>query len=172
MGFAKYDAARQRFTLTAEARHVLHELREQTERGLGVLGGALVDDAISLATGRPEKEQFANKISIAAKTGLIGPTVKADLDLIREVRNAFAHLVRVKGDKYNPISFDTKVPKANCLKLALIDTVEVFFNGRRLPTSSAKDRYLATCMMMSAALRLFAGNRLKKKKEIDTILKA
>jgi hypothetical protein len=141
-----------------------HELIEQTERGIGVLGGAMVDDMLrdfiikswrtdgSTLTrdvrGRLVGEggvlSFSIKNDIAYISGLIGADTYADLDRIRRIRNLFAHRQALSDAYQKPdaVSFDTPSIKARCNKLLIVDRVVVYLDDNIMPTGTPKDRYV------------------------------
>lgn len=57
---------------------------------------------------------FAAKVKIGYAFGVFGPRTRSDLDLIRQIRNAFAHARR-------PITFDTSEVARTCLQLETPD---------------------------------------------------
>lgn len=57
---------------------------------------------------------FSSRIIVAYAFGLIGPDTRFNLDLIREIRNVFAH-------SRKPLSFDTKQVRAACAHLKIPD---------------------------------------------------
>lgn len=74
-----------------------------------VLNGAILDRCVSLNKDEHSRlfeasgplSTFSSKIAIAYAFGIIGPKTRHDLNLLREIRNAFAHAMR-------SITFDTK----------------------------------------------------------------
>ena len=86
-------------------------LSKESERGSAIVGAALIDDALEeiLKTFmiKPLKskdelfdssfapiESLSAKIALAYRLGLISPNVRTSLDLIRKIRNDFAHISR------------------------------------------------------------------------------
>jgi hypothetical protein len=85
-----------------------HEFFEQTDRGIAVIGGALVEPELTrfivahliepeegrslFDRGRP-LEAFGSQITLAYAIGLISKNIRDDLDLVREIRNKFAHVI-------------------------------------------------------------------------------
>jgi hypothetical protein len=96
---------------------VWHEIDRQSHRASAVLGGAMVEDALRFALqahfvflSKTDTEKlfdypaplasFDAKIRVGHAIGLYGTIVRNDLNVIRRVRNGFAHAKK-------PISFDT-----------------------------------------------------------------
>jgi hypothetical protein len=96
---------------------LLSEIDTHNHRAAAVLGGAFVEDALEYAIQRrlviltPKElgsmfeypgplSSFGAKIQLGYAIGLYGVIVRKDLDIIRRIRNAFAHAKK-------PISFDT-----------------------------------------------------------------
>ena len=59
-------------------------------------------------------QSFSSKIFVAYALNLIGPTTRADLDLVRFLRNEFAH-------SRMPLSFKTPEVKSICDELKIVD---------------------------------------------------
>jgi hypothetical protein len=93
------------------------EINLQSHRAAAVLGGALVEDALQFAIkthfvylSRSDEDKlfdyqgplasFDAKIRVGYAIALYGPVVRNDLDVIRRIRNGFAHARK-------PITFDT-----------------------------------------------------------------
>jgi hypothetical protein len=64
---------------------------------------------------------FSDKIMVAYAFKLIGPMTRADLDLIRLLRNEFAHSLM-------PISFETPEVQAVCQQFRLLDLPDSLLN--------------------------------------------
>jgi Domain of unknown function (DUF4145) len=81
----------------------LHQAWDQIERPMNdraaaIMAGAFVEDALFRVVGR--RSSFHSMIETGFERGLYKGLVRDDLNVIRRVRNAFAHTIR-------PISFDT-----------------------------------------------------------------
>jgi hypothetical protein len=103
--------------IEAEIDALLSEIDTHNHRAAAVLGGAFVEDALEYAIQRRfvalGKERldslfeypgplssFDAKIQVGFAIGLYGPIIRHDLDVIRRIRNGFAHAKK-------PISFNT-----------------------------------------------------------------
>jgi hypothetical protein len=102
--------------------------RENNERSTVLTLASLLDHALQIALltkmrrdlippeqaemfgGRGLLATFSAKIDLAYALKLIGPKTRDDIDMIREIRNAFAH---ARG----PISFQTKEVATVCARL-------------------------------------------------------
>lgn len=87
--------------------HKLFNLEKKDERTIAILGGTFLEMALEhlLHAFLPENEKevrelfdfnkplgnFSNKISISFCLGLIDRMIKSDLNLVRKIRNKFAH---------------------------------------------------------------------------------
>ena len=111
----------------ADYMDLLDELKEQHDRAAAVILAAQVEDALRAAIlerliSLSEKEEarifgpdmplgsLSAKIKIGFALGVYGAETRADLDKIREIRNAFAHAKK-------PIKFETPSVAAECAKL-------------------------------------------------------
>jgi DNA-binding MltR family transcriptional regulator len=103
---------------TEEIDALLSEIDTHNHRASAVLGGAFVEDALESAIqkrfivlGKTKTDKlfdypgplssFDAKIRVGYAIGLYGQIIHNDLDVIRHIRNAFAHAKK-------PISFDTQ----------------------------------------------------------------
>lgn len=189
-------AAPDLFVLTTDEGEVLDELRTQaSDRGLAVLGGAMIDDMLKAsltwswlsgekdASIRAARKRligdggsaltFSTKIELAYVTGLVGSTVYSDLGRLRDIRNDFSHWVETKDNQRNVVgvTFELTDFKNRCAHFKLVDRFKVIYNGEYLATDTARDRYLGTCMILYAALKLFVNFPTKENKVIDAVLK-
>ena len=108
--------------LQARIGRISREIKEQTDRGAGIIGVAVLEDrlrsllATQLVAGfKPAKfptATFANLISACEGLGLIGPVAAADLRVLKEIRNNFAH-------RADPIDFADSQIASDCGKLRL-----------------------------------------------------
>lgn len=123
-------------------RDILAELEAQSDRGVAIVGAALLDAKLeealrlSFVPGLPESElkelvdgpaaplnSFAGKARLAHALGLVGDKSYADLQKIRKVRNRFAHELKVKA-------FDDALVTSLCDGLLL---AELRFEGEPEP---------------------------------------
>jgi len=145
-----------RESLTHEDEELLAaELDAESDRAVALLGAGYVDARLAdllehvLAANIDKKDasalfegpnapigSFSNRIRMAAAMGVIGPTTRADFDIIRSIRNDFAHKVRVK-------SFADASVESRCqnLKLANISLL----GGT--PPSSPRRRYIQSVVL-------------------------
>src|ERR1700730_11786358 len=72
--------------------------RPMNDRAAAIMAGAFVEDALFRVVGR--RSSFHSMIETGFERGLYKGLVRDDLNVVRRVRNAFAHAIR-------PISFDT-----------------------------------------------------------------
>jgi hypothetical protein len=106
---------------------------------------------------------FSAKTALAFALGLIGPISKHDLDLIRLLRNEFAHSRR-------SFSFETKVAANVCLQLQTPNTPDFYIPHGYLSAAAEhgmtraddptfpRTRYIATCHALAYRILQRAEN--------------
>jgi DNA-binding MltR family transcriptional regulator len=106
---------------------VVEELRNQTDRGLAVVGATIVEEQLKslILRGFTKVNQevrrmfdpdhalgsFSPKIRLAYAVGFVSHAVYCDLDLIRQIRNRFAHCTHYahqQGDPEAIVTFEHK----------------------------------------------------------------
>jgi hypothetical protein len=87
---------------------------------------------------------FSAKIKLGYVMGIFGKETKADLDLIREIRNAFAHSLQ-------PISFETKEVIDMCGRLAIQPMAQIRVAG--FPPT-ARQRYISATTILAGRLKI------------------
>jgi hypothetical protein len=140
-----------------ESRHV------GSDYPVALMGAAIIERALEAAiltrfvTLTPDQHKrlfrFENRgplrdaearIQVAAALGLFGPTTERDLQIIRNVRNAFAHWPSLFG-------FDQDEVVHACAHLKIIKgpaTAEL-----AIARNTPKGRYISACLEISARLR-------------------
>ena len=116
------------------------EFRDQTDRGVGILGAALLESELRgfiiahltnstkatrvLFDRGQALESFGTQITLAYAIGLVNEDVYEDLDCIREIRNACAHSIwyvpkkgKGKGQPQGLVTFEQEHLKAMALSL-------------------------------------------------------
>jgi hypothetical protein len=83
---------------------------------------------------------LSERVTIAHALGLIPTEMKPDLDVIRRVRNAFAHRVQ-------PLSFDHPLIKEECFKLTHVGDAIL-----RLTEDAARRRYINCSLFLAGYL--------------------
>jgi len=142
------------------AQAVYRELQKQTDRGAGIIGGALVEAELPrfiiahLANstkgtrglfdhGRP-LEAFGTQITVAYALGLVSNDVGHDLDRIREMRNKFAHSLwyvekgeKQKGHARDVVTFEHERIKAWALSLKYPEMLGILLEDvkKRFPSA-------------------------------------
>jgi hypothetical protein len=145
--------------------------RNQGDRGAALLASAWVDDTLATLVKSEllrDKEvvkdmfradgalgSFASRIKIAYLMGLIDKFTKHDLDLIRRIRNDFAH---VRED----IRFTSQKVKARCRELRVAQAYE---SGAG-PIRSCREKFLITCYLLSDIF-IQQSNEKKKPREMS-----
>jgi DNA-binding MltR family transcriptional regulator len=117
--------------LTEDVARLVEDLGRETDRGCALLAAAFLDDVLDvmlraafvdapeavgriLGTGRP-LESFGARTHLAFCIGLLGTDVYADLNLIREIRNDFAHR--------QPTSFRVAEIQAKCERFKCVSSL-------------------------------------------------
>jgi hypothetical protein len=94
---------------------------------------------------------FANKIRIAHAIGLITDATRSNLDIIRQIRNAFAHAMR-------PISFETKQVAEACALLVIAAPLPPTSSAEQIPEKPpARQQYRGACETISHNLFVASG---------------
>src|ERR1051325_129004 len=147
--------------LTDDVSRLVDDLERESDRGAALVGAAFLDDVLDvllraafinepdvvgklMGMGRP-LESFGSRAHLSYCMGLLGADVYADINLIREIRNDFAH----RG----PTSFDMPEIGAKCLRLRILCTVGVD------ESCGPRERFIATVVMLANHLLLEAARR-------------
>ena len=155
-------------------RKAMTRFTRQGDRGTALVAAAWLDDAMEArirAACRPNKAtvdemlrpdgplgSFSARIKLAFLFDLIEPMVKKDLDLIRRIRNEFAH-------KRHNLTFVSNVIRNRCDEL---HGAKAFRLGV-VPLRSPKQKFLFTVYFLAAYLLLKTGHRKRgsETNEID-----
>lgn len=131
---------------------VLAELRSDGPRGAAIVGGALIEDALqrlllvnlpNLSTNGDREgvfgrsgplATFSAKISVGYGLGLFGPMTRQDLNLVRDIRNFFAH-AKIAAD-FNTPAVASACERFHCLDGPIKSTFAA--QPRRRYTSAVK----------------------------------
>jgi|GEM_PF-5735491 len=104
-----------------ELNAVYLELFAESDRGVAIIGGTIVDESLNRSIRHRLREcretdyllSFAGavgttsaRISLACALGLIGPNHRDDLVCINKVRNLFAHNALLRNSKHDLVSLD------------------------------------------------------------------
>jgi hypothetical protein len=154
---------------------VTRELLTQTDRGAAIIGGAYLEDSLATylkscwrndqADAPTAKSiarlfnpsgplgSFSAKIDIAYLGHLIGPTTFADMHVIRDIRNDFAHKLSVPDNHTGTVlSFGAQSIAAKCGNLSLprgAVTTQVLNHHIIKYDDSPKGRYIFTIMRLA-----------------------
>lgn len=147
-----------------------HTLGEESDKGCALTAGAFleselgqllrkffVDDektADALLEGTGGLATFSSRIDMCYLLGLIGPTARRDLHLIRKIRNDFAHTAA-------PSSFEAESAAARCKELS---------HAGQDDRLGARDRFMRATMGLSAAIHgaLYKTEHRASMKDLDT----
>jgi DNA-binding MltR family transcriptional regulator len=117
--------------LTEDAARLVDDLQNETDRGAALLGAAFLDDVLEvmlrsafvddseavnklISSGRP-LESFGVRAHLAYCMGLLAPDIYHDINIIREIRNDFAHR--------QPAVFEHPQVKAKCQTLKCVSVI-------------------------------------------------
>jgi hypothetical protein len=139
---------------------------EKNDRGTAILAATLVENAITYAISRQNsrfayraRKLFENngpistldaKILIADCFGMLGPNTRHNLDIIKHIRNTFAH-ARI------PITFITSEIESACHALREPPTADM--NGRKW--DSPREKFGASCYAISKRLLDYASRCIR-----------
>jgi hypothetical protein len=160
-----------------DLRAIESELYNGPDRGAAVVLGSLVERALEKLLRdkmRPDGTSslfkyggpladFSSRIQIGYALQLFGPETRKDLNIIRHLRNQFAHSRR-------PIRFTTPVVKDCCAQLSYPDAPGVFVSFRLLNSVSRRrlgqaadkahprTRYFMACNEIAQRIYFVRGN--------------
>ncbi|HEX7378303.1 MAG TPA: hypothetical protein VF278_14390 [Pirellulales bacterium] len=165
-------------------RMVFAELQEQTDRGVAIIGGSYVENALEAymrSVWRNESEgsdevkilpeifnfsgpvgAFSAKIRIAFISRLIGRKAYKDLNTVKDIRNDFAHKIvwDSMSASHEPLRFSTASVGARCKNLELWPPLLAglqagsHIHGFQVDTDDPRSRYIAACTQWSLLLNL------------------
>jgi len=143
--------------LSEDSGRFIEQVQAEPDRGAALVGAAYLDDVLAsllrahfvddpatvrdlLDEGRP-LGSFAAKTHLAYCLGLIGPQTRADLDLIRQIRNEFAH-------KHHEARFDLPSIADRCAQLNVPQLLEP------TPIEHPRYRFIVTVTLLANHLLL------------------
>ena len=144
-------------TFAEEANVAIKQLMEESDRGAVLVGVAYLDDLLlrlfkrmlldktlseELFGGSGPLSNLSGRIKVAYCLGWIGPATFRDLDLLRRIRNDFAHL-------HKPITFTDPSVQSRCRDLEMPKG----FLSARFPR--ARDQFLCTVSMLILRLEQY-----------------
>ncbi len=138
-------------------RQIIEELESQTDRGAAIIGASLLDKRLEKAirvhlldnkvTDELFKSQvlgsFSAKIDLAYSLGLYGKKSYDDLNLIRRIRNEFAHFD-------TPLNFASESVANRCAELWFPKKVEI--NNQPLSPKEPRAQYLRAINILNSLL--------------------
>jgi len=170
-------------------------LKMRSDRAVAILGGAMLDDALTTAfvskwrdDGSPQTKKaremfirdgggpltFGLMIDLAYLTHLVGPKTHNDLVTLKNIRNKFAHRIVMKNTKHvhESVTFRHHTIKQWCSNLNFVAThiAVTTASKKRLVRKTPKQKFLLAVIVYSSAFLLYAGNPSKLKKVVDDIL--
>ena len=147
------------WTITDEThREIFDELEKQTDRGAAIIGASLLETRIEealkirLLTNKITEDlfgassalgTFSAKINLAYSLRIYGKKTHRELNLIRKIRNEFAHFVK-------PLNFDSPKIANQCRELWFPKVVEI--NGQPLAPQDARAQYLRSINILNSLL--------------------
>ena len=151
--------------LCADAARLVSDLETETDRGVALLAVAFLDDVLDvllrasfvndtdavnrlIGPGRP-LESFGSRAHIGYCMGLLGADVYNDINLIREIRNDFAHR--------QPTNFEQPEIRPKCNKLRCVAGM-LSEND-----CTARERFIASVVIIANHLIVQASERAHAK---------
>ena len=148
----------------------LNSLRLESDQSIALVGATILEDSIKEALYRDMRSMsadekarlfsnngpiatFSSAIKIAYANEIIGVSAKKDLDLIREIRNQFAHAIV-------SISFATPEIEVACANLTAPEKASVSKDWSR---KNSRDRFLLTVWHLWPKLSVWASLRKNEK---------
>jgi len=147
--------------LNEDVSRLVEDLERESDRGAALVGAAFLDDVLDvllrsafvnepeavnklMGMGRP-LESFGSRAHLSYCMGLLGADVYADINLVREIRNDFAH----RG----PTGFDLPEIESKCQRLRLLSILGAD------ETCGPRERFIATIVMLANHLLVEASHR-------------
>ncbi len=147
------------WTITDEThREIFEELESQTDRGAAIIGasllesrieeairGRLLDDKITVVLFEASGAlgSFSAKIDLAYSLGIYGEKTYRELNIIRKIRNDFAHFVK-------PLDFNSQDMANRCRELWFPKVVEI--NKQPLEPKEARAQYLRSINILNSLI--------------------
>lgn len=119
---------------------LVEEINGQTDRGAAIVAAAWLEEALSAAlesvlhqhktswqrlfAGNGPLTTFSAKIDLCRLLGMLTDMVRADLHIIRDVRNEFAHQIAHK-EQHTKLSFETTHIRDKCFALNCVKHEEI-----------------------------------------------
>lgn len=136
--------------LNADTDRLVADMENESDRGAALLAAAFLDDVLDLllrsalvddaetvdrllGPGRA-LESFGARTHLAYLLGLLGPDIYADINLIREIRNEFAHR--------KPMDFDVPEISGKCELLRCVSSI---IGGEKC---TPRERFVATVVLL------------------------
>jgi hypothetical protein len=137
--------------------------RHRNDRGAALLLAANLENSLQIAIERrlaiaetyrtilfvdeaSPLRRFSAKIRLGYALGLFGDGLKSNLDLVRMIRNVFAHAL-------SPVHFSTPEVMGACAHLTMLVPVEASKVNPADPKTVGQERFTLVCERMSAHLR-------------------
>jgi mannitol operon repressor len=143
---------------------LFEELTQGSDRAVAILGGAYVDEALVEAIRLRMKKceetdwlvgmngplgTFKSRICLSYSLGIIGENTFKDMEIIRDIRNDFAHKTIIENSKHlhDNLTFSSQRISSLCFNLSSPQSVL-----RHKPREEPKLRYVLTVMHLSFLL--------------------
>ena len=119
---------------------------------------------LNLFDGMAPLSSFSAKIKIAHALAIIGPQATTDLDIIKDIRNVFAH-------SFHPLTFRRKEIATYCRRLKTPERsvkLGIKLDSKPWPPRDPKIRFQVSCWIFFTALsgKAVAGPRAKRSRDI------
>jgi hypothetical protein len=156
----------------AERTTILHEIHTLDDRSVAILAAVHLESSLEAAIltkmiPLPENEvneifsgdaaplsTFSAKIRMAFAMGILGPQTRKDLNIIKNIRNAFAHAQR-------PVKFDTPEIATACAQIQFLGLVSRpegpdYPDGSDWPPAGSRRQYIEATGFIAASFVILA----------------
>ncbi len=148
---------------------------EKNDRGAAILAATFLEGALEYAVSRALPNSAANysklfesegplnsfdsKFLLADSLGILGPLTKKNLEIIKHVRNTFAHTAI-------PIDFSTKEIADACIVLELLPNPKPMRVIPRLKFDTPRQKFTGVCEIIAVALIEYASKCVRVRADI------
>jgi hypothetical protein len=167
-----YDLSRERW-VPGDYTKIAVELSQGSDRASAIVGGSILENSLTdilnshFQTMDPSDvedlfykptaplQTFSAKIIIGHAVGIYGVKMREQLDIIRRIRNAFAHSMR-------PVEFEDELIARQVLRLREIN-LDFFEPFKLLLVTYLRARYIANCLDLTVGFENRAHQRAAQK---------
>lgn len=165
------------------AGYLVEEFAEQSDRGVAIIGGSYLENAVAAlikADWRKASDSrsaenslndlfhnsgplgsFSAKNKLAFLSQMIGEAFFSDLEIIRDIRNDFAHKLVWDKDSvaHDPLTFETDSVKSRLNNIQIAKSHPgTIFHGIEILPDSPRNKYILAVTTLAIQLYVSAGN--------------